>query len=175
MPTVLEPIPAFQATYETQQLVNRLKQLVEANDHNVIPYSELSAIAGGDVQHDSKPKGYLRTARETCEKECNRLFGVVPGIGVKLLAPGQEQAGFANDRLTRMRRASRRSKTRISRIQWDQMKEEDRRLALLALTFVSTVAAFSSPSRLKRLDAEIAKSGAALPVATTLALFSPKK
>lgn len=165
----------FQASYETMQLKARLQRLVDERDYSIVPYAELSAIAGGNVQTDAKYGGYLRSARKACENETGRLLGAVRGVGVKLLAPGKEQASVSSDHLSRTKRAARRGRDRILKIQLETLSPQDRHSVLVGLTVAGTLAAFLAPSRLRRLQTAVTQHGAALPLSETLALFGSQR
>ena len=157
-----------QASYETQQLVERLKAVVSAENYDVIPYNELSGLIGFDVQKDGYP--YLKSAREIVERETGRLVGVVLGDGVKLLTP-EEQVAIGPDSLQRLKRATTRSIKRIARVQVDKLTDDQRIDYHTTASVLGAVHLFTKPKSVSRIEEAVSKSAAKLAIGETLKLF----
>jgi hypothetical protein len=156
------------ASYETQQLAKRLKVAVDAEDYNVIPYSELSAICGFDVQRDGR--SYLKSAREIVERDTGRLLAVVPTEGVKL-ATLEEQTAIAPDVVQRLKRATTKGLKRVARVQMDKLTDEQRRECHTAASVLGAVHLFTKPKSIARIESAVDKAMDKLPIGDTLKLF----
>lgn len=157
-----------QASYETQQLVEKLKAVVTAENYAVVPYSELSKIIGYDVQGDGY--SYLKSAREIVERDTGRLIGVVAGEGVKLLTP-EEQVAVGPDTLQRLKRATTKGIRRIGRVQVDRLTDDQRLDYHTTASVLGAVHLFTKPKSVSKIEAAVSKASDKLPIGETLRLF----
>jgi hypothetical protein len=155
-----------QVSYETQQLAERLKKLSKEEDYRIVPYSELSKIAGHDVQHDPKGRARLMSARKICERETMRLVGVVDGEGVKLLTV-EEQASLPGE----LKRFSRRSRGRLEKVQYDKLNNEQRIEHGVSASILGAVEMFGRSKSIERLRGAVKTTSEKLAIGDTLALF----
>lgn len=163
----------YQASYETQQLTERLKRLVAEENYEVIPYSELSELIDRDVQHDDAARGYLMSARRACERETNRLVDVVPGEGVKLLTP-REQALLGPDAIARLRRFTRRRIGRMAKAQFDKMNNDEKLQHNLSASILGAVSLFGRSKSIETVRQAVKACADKLPIGETLKLFAPQ-
>jgi hypothetical protein len=159
-----------QVSYETQQLAERLKKLSKEEDYRIVPYSELSKIAGHDVQHDPKGRARLMSARKICERETMRLVGVVDGEGVKLLTV-EEQASLPGVVLGKLKRFSRRSRGRLEKVQYDKLNNEQRIEHGVSASILGAVEMFGRSKSIERLRGAVKTTSEKLAIGDTLALF----
>jgi len=92
-------IPAI--SIETQAIISRLR---DAKVNEVVTYVELSSLVKRNVQ---KHRGSLDTARRRLLSDDRRIFGVVLGVGLRLLAAPEAAESISAD-VTRVRRGARR-------------------------------------------------------------------
>ena len=156
------------ATYETQQLVDRLKAVVAAENYDLIPYAELSSLIGYDVQRDGY--SYLKSAREIVERETGRLVGIVLGEGVKLLTP-EEQVAIGPDSLQRLKRATSKSIRRIGRVQVDRLTDDQRLDYHTTASVLGAVHLFTKPKSVAKIEDAVSKAADKLAIGDTLRLF----
>jgi len=76
----------FRASSTTENLVSFLTAKAE-NGETKIPYSELTAVAGCDVQ--TKGYCYLATARNRVREERGEIWGCERGVGLYLVPNGE--------------------------------------------------------------------------------------
>lgn len=158
------------ASIESQEIFRRLKKAVDADDYSVITYEELSALVGTDVRKDERY--YLNTGRRIAERETGRLFGVVAGLGVKLLLP-DEQVAQGADAVQRIRRATKRSITRIGRVQVDKLNDEQRKEYSTNASVLGALHHFSKPKSVEKIATAVVNHNAAkLAIGDTLKLFA---
>jgi hypothetical protein len=157
-----------QASYETQQLVAKLKAVVTAENYEVIPYADLSKIIGFDVQRDGY--SYLKSAREIVERDTGRLVGIVLGEGVKLLTP-EEQVAIGPDSLQRLKRATTKSIKRIGRVQVDRLTADQRLDYHTTASVLGAVHLFTKPRSMAKIEEAVSKTADKLPIGDTLKLF----
>jgi hypothetical protein len=161
------------AAFESQVLAKRLKEAVEKDCYDVIPYTELSALIGFDVQEDGR--GYLNTARQIVERDNERLFGIVRGVGVKLLDV-PEQATVGPDAVKKMRKASCKTARRLARVQFDKMNNEQKHQYLTSASAVGAIAMFTSRKATNRIGEAVSTTMSKMTVDDTLKLFqAPSK
>jgi hypothetical protein len=156
------------ASYETQQLAEKLKAVVTAENYYVIPYSDLSKLIGYDVQREGY--NYLKSAREIVERDTGRLIGVVLGEGVKLLTP-EEQVAIGPDSLQRLKRATTRSIKRIGRVQVDKLTDDQRLDYHTTASVLGAVHLFTKPKSVAKIEEAVSKTSDKLAIGDTLKLF----
>ena len=157
-----------QASYETQQLVDKLAAVVKAESYDVIPYADLSRLIGYDVQKDGY--SYLKSAREIVERDTGRLVGIVMGEGVKLLTP-EEQVAIGPDSLQRLKRATTKSIRRIGKVQVDRLTDDQRLDYHTTASVLGAVHLFTKPKSVARIEDAVSKAADKLAIGDTLRLF----
>jgi hypothetical protein len=159
------------ASYETNQLAERLKKQVAAECYDIIPYEELSNLIGRDVQKDPAAYGYLRTARAICERDTNRLVDAVAGEGIKVLTP-HEQAALGAEGIARLKRFTNRRLDRMARVQYDKLEPTEKVQHNLAASVFGAVQLFSRQKSIEKLTSAVQKATDKLAIGDTLKLFS---
>ena len=159
-----------QACYETQQLVAKLKAIVAAEHYDVVPYQDLSALIGYDVQANGEGYGYLKSAREIVERETGRLIGVVAREGIKLLTP-EEQVAICPDTMQRLKRANAKGIRRIGRVQVDKLTEDQRLEYHTTASVLGAIHLFTKPKSVSKIEAAVSAASDKLAIGDTLKLF----
>jgi hypothetical protein len=96
------------ASVDTQIIFDRLVKVAVGE---TVPYSELSALVGRDVQHAAR--GNMESARNMAMREHRMVFDAVWGEGLKRL-DDQGIVGTGKRALDRIRRKARRSAKTLS-------------------------------------------------------------
>ncbi len=156
------------SSYETQQLVARLKKQVDTEDYGIVPYSELSALIGFNVQREGY--SYLKSAREIVERDTGRLVGVVAGEGVKLLQP-EEQVAIGPDTIDRMRRYTTRGIKRVARVQVEKLSEDQKREYHTTSSVLGALHLFTKPRSVAKIGEAVKTASDKLAIGETLKLF----
>lgn len=163
--------PIGTASYETQQLADRLKKAAAAESYDVIPYSELSQIIAADVQREGR--SYLISARRIVERDTGRLFGVVLDRGVKLLEIN-EQAALGTDYVMRTKRLTRRAVTRLAHAQTEKMSADQLREHHTNASILGAMGLFMRPKSIAKIEDAVDKCSAKLAIGETLKLFEQR-
>jgi len=153
---------------DSQTLIHRLEKQVEANDHSLISYNELTELIDRDVQNGAR--GNLQTARNHILNEYKRLFVVVRSEGIQL-AGNDGVVAQVKGRVKKIRGQARRTAKESMAADFDTMPPEQRQEFLAAQSNAGTIALMTKPSAVKKLEARVAGAANALPTAKVLDFF----
>lgn len=134
----------------------------------VVMYSELNEIAAVDVQKAGY--GYMMTARARALREDSMVFSAIWNHGLQRLTD-EGIAKLGEDIIRRTRKSARRGRKKLACADYEKLSPEDKVRHNLAATFLGITEHAGRPKNLKLLEAEIEKSGTALPVGRSLELF----
>lgn len=112
----------FDINPATEALMERLRAVPVDGE---IPYSELSQVAGVDVQ-DREGRSYLRSARRRLERDEQISFITKVDEGL-WRAPDKALLADSERRIRFVRRAARRQETTLGCIEYDKLPTEDDR------------------------------------------------
>jgi len=156
--------PRFKRSFETQQLVQRLEK---ADVGDVIPYNELSAVAGERIEGASSS---LVTARRVMQNEYGRVFLCVPGVGVKR-ASADEIVKTGSQTVTHIHRTARRGLVRLGLADPAELTDEAKREFNEKASHLALLEHVTGRKAAKRLAAAVTETQAKLPVQKTLEAF----
>lgn len=158
----------FERSIETQQLY---KRLLTMNDGDVVPYDELNAIIGDDVQNGARAK--LATARQAAYHETKRVYAIVPKIGVKRLT-ADECSGALSSTVQQTHRRARKAFRQSADMPFEEMSGEAQQAVTLSRTLLHFVAESTSPKKQKALTDGLGDEPEGLGFVKTLQLFAEK-
>lgn len=136
---------------------------------SIISYDELSGIAGADVQ--SAKRYWLERARKIAESNPDPVFTEsVFGIGLRRIAGGMVADVERTSTVGRIRRATRRSARRLSKVDYDKLTDDEKRAHNIAATTMGTLALFVGRSGQLTIE-KAASSTPSIDPRDTLKLF----
>jgi len=162
----------FDIVPQTELLAKRLRQ---AKEGEIIPYAELSKIAGKNVQRDGRYR--LARAAEKVLKDdaCKFAFKPIPGVGIVRMKP-EEAADVGETAIEKTRRHCGRAIQKMQAMVGTNEIDNATRIRILGnMSILGTVRQASAPKMLDRARETIANNGmTALPLEDTLKLFGKK-
>lgn len=156
-----------ETSIEARLLYARLNK-TEAGE--LIPYGELSEIAGRDVKPGGDAYFALYRARAMCEREDGIVFECARSVGIKRL----DDAGIIATATSDFRSIGRRAKKamrRIAQADYQALGDEDKATHNAAISALGAVRLFTKPASIKRIEAAVKNTQGALPVGRALELF----
>jgi hypothetical protein len=148
---------------QAQQLIERLE---EATTGELIPYAELSALIGEDVQNEAR--GYLATARRRLLKDKQLFFATIFNEGVRLL--NSSEVVNTIDPAGRVHRIALRSKEALAAADYGELSTEDRTTLNLKNTIIHFVGHLTKRKSQLLIQQRVGET--ALPPGRLLELFS---
>ena len=164
----IPPVARFERSPLTQALLDRI---TSAEENEVVPYVELSGIAGDDVQNGAR--GLLDTARSIALKSHGVATDAVVNVGIKRLDDAGAIA-VASSVPNRIHRAVRRGERYIETVDPTELDTAEQGRLSIARLHLGILNVSSRPRTYTALQKAAAK--AKLPrlediAKTTLALF----
>lgn len=150
---------------DAQILIERLKK---ASKGELIPYSELSKLIGGDVT--AKERSILTRARHRVLKDDRIVFACVTGQGVKRLED-VDHIGIGQQATSKVRRLSRRAAEKMMCANYDSLDNEQRVEYNTQLSVLGALSMVTKSDKVKLISAEVQKSNEKLPLSKTLEAF----
>lgn len=150
--------PAFQLSADSKALIDVLSS---ARVGELVPYATLNRAIGRDVRQF---RGAINTALSILEKEHQRVFSCVPTEGYKRLSD-KEIIGTADGYTQKIRRAAKRSARKLACVKFDDLPPEQQLAHNARMTVMAMVSETTSLAAVKRVEAAVSDSNAALPAA----------
>lgn len=150
--------PAFQLSADSKALIDVLSS---ARVGELVPYATLNRAIGRDVRQF---RGAIHTALSVLEKEHQRVFSCVPTEGYKRLSD-KEIIGTADGYTQKIRRAAKRSARKLACVKFDDLPPEQQLAHNARMTVMAMVSETTSRAAVKRVEAAVSDSNAALPAA----------
>jgi hypothetical protein len=166
---------AIEPTLQTIKAVSReairLAARIESMEIGAtITYSELSEIAGSDVQRARRH--WLERARKIAEAAAVPAFTEsVSGIGLKRIPQAEVATIEKTSTVGRIRRATRRSGKRLSRVDYANLDQDAKRAHDVAATTMGVLAMFVDRKGQASIEQGAIQSGCQLDREATLELF----
>lgn len=149
------------------------QKLATLDEGATATYDELTTAAGKNVQNEAR--SFLYSAIRRVEREyAGRHFATVRGVGIQRLTPNNAVDVVAGGGVEKIRRVSRRSQKRASRIHVDQLNDDQKKRYGAHVAVLAVVGLFTRSSSLKRLTTKASVSAPKLDINTTLDLFRKK-
>lgn len=158
--------PSFEMSVDARLL---LQELVKASIGHIFTYEDLSKIVSRDVTSSST---CLRRAILRAMRDNGIVFGTVNGVGIKRLSD-PEIVDQGADVADRVRRMARRSVERLTKVEFDKLPREKQAEHSARVSIMATLAHMTGANQFERLRGAAALAGRELPIAATLALFTP--
>lgn len=151
---------------EARLLTERLKK---AEVGEVIPYSELSEVAGRTIQGAARSSLY--TAMKRCLNSEGYVFGTVRGVGVKRLSD-KEIIGIGDKALPHIRRTAKRAARKMSMVEnYEGLEHEDKVRHNAMISALGMMAHVANEKQIKKLEDKVHTAQGALPIGRTLEVF----
>jgi hypothetical protein len=161
-------VPSFVCGIEPRSLADWLIKQAAAKDYDrVITYSEMSDVAGVDVQ---EKRGVLTTARNVVHREAGLVFGTVIGQGVKLCTSA-EIVGIGDHALRHVRKTTGKAIRKMASVKFEELSSVDQVRHNTTVSFLGAMRLMTNASSRKRLEGAVAAKQARLEVRDTLNLF----
>ncbi len=155
--------PIFKPGVDAQTLAKFLLKLPEGS---IATYEVLSGLIGINVQEE---RGALDTARKVLLRENGMVFGAVHGVGLKRLSDS-EVVEQGSEAVVRIRRATRRSMTRLSTADFDALPKTEQNTHRMVSATLGAIALCSGTKARHKLEQRI-QSNSALDVGEAMKLF----
>lgn len=166
-----KPRPIGAMSFDTQELYKVLAKY-EGKHGAVIPYSELSAVIGRNVQHEAR--GNLTSARRMALREKKMNFGTISGIGIKLLND-EERVALGEARIVHMRRTARKGIIDVGSVEeYDAMPPAARMKHQTYITVFKFAEFATKGKQVDAIQAAVEKTQKLLPLKDTLKMFDGK-
>lgn len=138
------------------------ERLVKCEVGDIVPYAELSNIAGRDVRQ--RARGAMMTARRKVEREDRLVFGVVRSVGVKCLSDSQI-IGAQQAKIDHVRRTVSRSSRQLKCVRdYSQLSRDEQIRHNAYLSIAGMIAHSTSGRQVKRIESRVADLGRVLPL-----------
>jgi hypothetical protein len=145
------------------------QRLAKMEIGDFVSYHELSEIIGRDVQREGR--GFLNTARQICQREHEKTFGVIVGAGLKCLMP-TEVIGTTNFAIEHIRRTSRKAVKRLKCVgDIEKLTNEDKIKMNANASILGALSVMTRESYIKKIEARVEATREQLPYAKTLEAF----
>jgi hypothetical protein len=156
----------FQKSADTKVIESVLK---EAKVGELVTYAAISKAIGRDVREHAS--GALNTARRALQKECNYVFAVEAGEGLRRLSDTQIVDSTVFDR-AKMHRAANRSLKKLGTVDFKSLPEDSQKQHVIASAQLGVVALFSGKNASKKIEGNVNGSKETLAIGQTLKMFS---
>lgn len=164
-------------SYTTDCLLKRLLTASEAMSDEIIPYEELSALAGGDVQ--GAMRHHLWYARLILRRDHQANAEAVPNRGIRVLIQPPHQLGSTINELGKARAAARRTLEKARCVAVDGLNPQERIRYYAIYSAAGVVHEFAAPKAVRRMERKATERQAVLSFQETIRLFGgdvkPKK
>ena len=157
-----------QISIDAQFLIQRLETQAQQNNYSLIPYAELSALIGREVQDGAR--GILETAKRSLLRDRQKLFVTVRGEGIRM-ADNDGVIAQVKRRNKSACNSSRRAANESMAADSKSMSDEQRQQFLGAQSLAGAITLMSKPSAVKRIESSIGDSLSALPTGKVLEFF----
>ena len=155
-------------SFETSATVERLRKATP--DASFIPYSELTALIGRDVQTDGRHN--LEAARNIALREHGMNFGVVWNEGVKLM-DDTERVSTGEGTKNRIRRLARKGVRNVTSVRnFDALPTDVKVKHHAYVTIFRITDASTRPKKILQIEGEVKEVMRALSMKETLKLFN---
>ena len=154
-----------QISIETQEV---LRRLIDANVGEVIPYSELSRLAMGDIQ--TSKRFALTTAVKRLRREHHRSFACVTGVGVKRLEDVEIVHLMAKQN-ERIGRVAKLGLEHGENVDYENLDPAERQRHCLQSSLLAAIKYASQPRQQKKLEARLQTDPMRLAVSETIRLL----
>lgn len=155
--------------YDTRLLYDQLKGLPFGE---VLPYEAMTKLLGRDIRDEAH--GNLQSARRMLLNHDGIVIGTVRKVGVKKLND-QEIVITGEDASKHVRRSARRALRRLAAVRdYEALPAESKISHNTFASALAAVVALAKPAGLKRIETEVRRTAAQLPLARTLAAFAKK-
>lgn len=155
----------FARSVNTQFLVDRLSTCAMGD---VVTYTELSRIAGCDVQNGHR--GTLESARQIVQKDKGFVFGVVRNEGIQRMTD-EEIALNAKDDIHAINRKAKKSIRRQANADYSKLSEVGKLAFNTSGTILTLLSAASSRGADKRIETAVKDSSKPLSLTDALVAF----
>jgi len=157
-----------QISIDAQTLIHRLEEQVDQHNYSLIPYAELSALIGREVQNGAR--GILETAKRSLLRERQKLFVTVRGEGVRM-ADNDGVIAQVKRRNKSACNSSRRAAKESMAANMTSMSDPQRQQFLGAQSLAGAILLMTRPSSIKKIEASIGDSLSAIPTGKVLEFF----
>lgn len=161
--------PLFARSFETQQLVQRFSA---AKVGETIPYTELTALIGEDVQQD-RGRSKVGSAIRIMQNEYRWVFVPVRGVGIQR-ADSQGIMQTGSQRLQHIHRTASRAMKTLGCVDPTELDVAGRQEFNEKASHLGMLAHCSSPKATKRLGEAVKQVQQKLPLDKTLTAFLEK-
>lgn len=171
----------FQLSQDRQVMQARIRARFDEHKDEpdyCLPYAELSALVGADVQSDSNLNAKLSAAVRSVAKEMNIVLARDRTRGGIVRLRTGLYPTYIDDRTKRIRRAAHRTATECARIASHAGLSDAERTSLYARgSIAAAIAAFSGRKSLAaKVEGEVVRSGnQPISLARTLSAFNGSK
>ncbi len=155
--------PIFVASIDTQEIARRLRLTTIGE---LVTYAELDKL----INRSSRRHG-LFTARRELLNECI-VFAAVANEGVRRL-PDEEIVQTGRSVIRKVNRASKRGMRVLSTVNYDQLATPMQLLHNASMTVLALTAATSGADSVRKIEAGVKDSSAALPAARAALIAFP--
>ena len=156
-------IMEFEKSVDTKVLENVLG---EAQVGQTITYEAMSQAIGRDVREHSQAS--LSTARRGVLKTKGFVFGVERNVGLTRLSDAEIVNSSENDR-KRVQRAAKRSLVKLTKVRFETLPEEQKRMHVTYSAQLGAIAMFSSKQASNKIESKA--NSEQMPIGETLKLF----
>ncbi len=160
----IPPRPRFQASVETQKIIERLL----SSHGETVTYSELYDLTGLNVQHEGR--GNLATATKRLQKDHGLVFLVERKVGV-YLANDVQITEAAHAGIVKTRRATGREIAKLGCADFSKLSTEKKAEHLTYASQLGAMHLMSKPSSAKKIAGKVSQTQEKIDISDTLALF----
>lgn len=154
-----------EASLDTKLLHQRLVEVPVGGD---VSYADLSSLIGRNVQDEAR--GSLESARRMAYRD-RLVFDVVRGVGLRR-ADDVAKVDGCHAGVQRLRRGAVRIGKRLASVENFAALPNDKKIQHNTLaSFAGVIAEATKPAQLKKLEDQVTKAQASLPLAKTLDVF----
>jgi len=159
---------SFTASIESQTLGKFLIKHAESKDYeSVLTYDVLSKAAGCDVQ---EKRYVIVTACNIARRECNALYGVVRGEGIKLLTP-VEEVGIGSAAVVSIRKKSTRTLRKMTAVKYGELPPEKKIEHDTSATILGAYRLFGTQRARDKISGAVTQATGAIPHTKLARLF----
>ena len=151
----------------TKAIIVCLERLAKAIPGEVVPYSELDALAKCDVR---KRRNVLITPINKLLVEQGKVFVAERGKGIRLLK-NEEIPSLGNQDISRVSRIARRCIKRLAAVNFDALPDEEKVRHNTGMTILTLFQRGATQKAVKLIEETVRKQSNPLPLGETLKLF----
>lgn len=133
-----------------------------------IAYTAMNELIGRPVDPTSEGYRYLTSARRILLRDHGIVIDAEPKVGVRVCT-NEEKILVSNRDLARGRRAVKRSRQKLTAVQYDQLSDGKKREWNARMSMLGALELMAAPKAVARVEKAI--EGHVLPSARTLELF----